>query len=255
METIVSSSSRKFIPCRGISFPVYVSPEKRSSSLTFNAQLYEREIENPRWSTLKNMPRDVTWYASSVDCLDSLSQTRPGQERLRSVSVEMSYHMIVVFYKGLIPQILKRLRALQSLKLIIKKKAWTWASFDPMSTDRGKDIHDFDCEFLDLIKTQLGHIRKITMTTMTKYGKADDAEIGPCPWFLEQLEKRNRAWTPQSSARKSIREDYLRHNNIGPIGSNVSVKFDTVNGKPERVTEKRDRLINPSSHKPRDAFH
>ena len=140
------------------------------------------------------MPRDRTSYASSLNCLDLISQTSPGQKRLRSVSVEMSKHMIMLFLEGLIPKILKRLQALKSLELIVKKKSWTWASFDSCTTEKGRGSHLFDREFLLLIKSQLGHIKTITTTN---YGTADNADEGPCPWIVEQLEKRNRAWTQQ----------------------------------------------------------
>lgn len=198
MERIVFGSQRKSILCRGAwNFTppsVYVFLQKCSSSLTFDAQPLRDALDLSRWSTLKNMPRDTTWYASSMDCLDLISQTRPGQERLRSVSIEMSYHMIMLFMIGLIPQILKRLRALQSLKFIVKKKAWTWASFDSCTPGKGKANHVFDREFLLLIKSQLGHITTINTTS---FGEAENADEGPCPWVAEQLEKRNRAWTPR----------------------------------------------------------
>lgn len=49
--------------------------------------------------------------------------------------------------------------------------------------------HGFLHEFLRLIKSELAHIKTIT----TDYGNAEE---GPWQWVEEQLQKRNRAWTP-----------------------------------------------------------
>lgn len=215
MERTVSSSIRNSMWSgrtlnlqTATSIQMYVSSQHSRSSLTFNAQPLRKNLENSRWSILKDMPQDIRSYASSLDCLDLISQTSPGQERLKRVSVEMSYHIIMLFMEGLVPKILKRLRALQSLELIVKIKDWTWASCYSGPTGRSRGDHPFDRDFLLLIKSQLGHVK----TIKTKYyntenaldsadednSDEDEPDEGRCEWVLEQLQNRNRAWTPQT---------------------------------------------------------
>lgn len=160
-------------------------PPESNWSLTFNAQLNAKDFENTRWSILKDMPRDVRFHVSSLDCLDLISQTTPGQERLRKLRVEMSHHLIKLFMEGLVTQILKRLQALQSVELIVNNEDWMSISA------RRKLVSSrfFDHDFLHLIKNELAHIKTVT----TQCHNADD---GAYPWVSEQLQKRNRAWTP-----------------------------------------------------------
>ena len=170
----------------------YVCQQQNNASLTSNTQIFAKDLENSRWSILKDMPRDKRSYASSLDCLDLISQTHPGQERLREVSIEMSDRMIMLFMEGLIPQILKRLRALQSVELILEDKEWTPTSCTTIPLKSIKSIRspsfDRDRDFLLLIKSELAHIKVVT----TNHNSVDK---GSCPWVAKQLQKRNQAWT------------------------------------------------------------
>ena len=133
------------------------------------------------------MPSDV----APLDCLDMISQTRPGQNRLRKVRIEMdNNNMVELFMEGLIPRILERLRALQSLELMFNgnDKGWASGAF-PNTSTRGRCCRLFCRRFLLVIRTELAHVRVVTTGH-------DNVDEGPCQWVLDQLQRRNRAWTP-----------------------------------------------------------
>lgn len=159
--------------------------------------------------------------------------------------------MIILFMEGLLPQILKRLRALQSLELTVKRKAWTWQSYCSCTTE-AQGSHLFDREFLLLIKRELGHIKTITMTD---YGKADNEGEGLCPWILEQLEKRNRAWTPQLAGGNRFVRTTCAMTTLNPVVFSSIGEIEYGWRRERGPYGVRHKKITPIPDVPRDVFH
>lgn len=135
---------------------------------------------------------------SSVDCLDLISQTQPGKERVKKVRIELSQYAMMLFLEGSLLRILRKLSGLQSLELELGEG---WDTMIPTKgSTKSSQIYDwperFGRDFLLLVKNELSHIRKITLRPNSWAG---DATHIPA-WVSYELKKRNRAWVPPPPA-------------------------------------------------------
>ncbi|KAF6220879.1 hypothetical protein HO133_002559 [Letharia lupina] len=156
--------------------------------------LTHERLKSVRWSNLRNLPKDQLTTISAVDCLDLISQTQPGQERLKKLGIKLTHYVLMVFLEGSLLRILRRLRGLQSLQLQFDE---AWGEFIPNKSLRIPDWPErFGRSFLLLIKNELGHIKAITLPANP--WPADAAHISG--WISHELEKRNEAWVPPAPA-------------------------------------------------------
>lgn len=164
-----------------VSYPVILQP------------IHER-LKSVRWSNLRNLPKDQLTTISGVDCLDLISQTQPGQERLQKLHIRLSHYVLMLFLEGSLLRILRRLRGLQSLQLQFDD---VWDEFIPNNSLRIPDWPErFGHSFLLLIKNELGHIKAVTLPANP--WPAGAAHISG--WISHELGKRNEAWVPPAPA-------------------------------------------------------
>lgn len=161
--------------------------------LTFH-QFTHESLECGRWSILRHLPKDQLWVLSAVDCLDQISQTRSGQERLKKLKIELHHYNLILFLEGSLLQILRRFRGLQSLHLELNEN-WTFLVPTSNATGISDWTERFGRDFLLLIKIALGQIKVIKLFN----DFIGDAALIP-RWMSYELEKRNKAWVPPPPA-------------------------------------------------------
>ena len=154
-----------------------------------STQVYRKSF---RWSNLRNEPTDLVTITSGVDCLELISQTQPGQGRLSKLHIRMSHYTLMLFLGGSLLRILRRLRGLQSLKLVV---SFDWDTYIPQSISISDWPERFGHDFLILIREELGHIKVITLDARFRNTTGDTARAYCC--ISHELEKRNKVWAPK----------------------------------------------------------
>lgn len=164
----------------------------------FNQHSHEY-FKSVRWINLRNLPKDQLPTVSGIDCLDVISQTQPGQERLKNLRIDLSPYVLMLFMGGSLLRILRRLHGIQSLELQLIEG---WREFVPRkdhnNNPRPKESsanadwsEHFGRDFLLLIKSELGHVKVIMLRSDPKTFEAHIPK-----WISHELEKRNKAWVP-----------------------------------------------------------
>lgn len=80
--------------------PLYVSATSGKADMFH--QLTHEHLKSVRWSNLRNLPKDQLITISAVDCLDLISQTQPGQERLKKLHIKLTHYVLMLFFGRLI---------------------------------------------------------------------------------------------------------------------------------------------------------
>lgn len=124
---------------------------------------------------------------SSVECLDLISQTSPGQIYIKKLDIYLYPIVMMRFLTGVLPRILRRLRGLHQLKLSLAD-FWDCYIPDPKALKNGDAI--FGRGFMQIIQRELGHIKEITLNA----NYLDD-ESNIADWMAFELQKRNATWT------------------------------------------------------------
>ena len=176
------------------------------------------------WSNMRKHTNKEFKWVSSVECLDLLSQTTPGQTMLRKLRIYLGAIVMMRALTGVLTPILRRLRGLQHIEF---KLGDGWDAH--VITQTPNDYAKFGQGFLRLVKSELGHVKTITIDevneskgnevsseeeeeeeeeddvnyTAGQAAKAQGSLLYEVMTF--ELGKRNKAWVPQSSACESFR--------------------------------------------------
>ena len=203
-------------------------------------------FKSVRWINIRNLPTDHLPTVSGVDCLDLISQTHPGQERLKKLTVDLSHYVLMLFMGGSLLRILRRMHGIQSLELQL---VHGWQGFippcaygarTPKVSSANKDwLEHFGRDFLLLIKNELGHINVITLRPDPK--TVDKAHIPK--WISHELEKRNKAWVPPPPAYMNF---HRTTSSMSVVHSEIIKKVTEAEDsyKPERHTQSISYLEN-----------
>lgn len=147
----------------GPSVPQLFFPDKfRKADIIY--QVTHEQFKSSRWNNMRNMPNEQPMTVSGIDCLDLISQTHPGQGRLKTLYIRMGDYVLMRFLDGTFLRVLKRLSGLQSLKLGL---GCCFAHLCRTTFKKLLDSVDWtEClgrDFLLLIQNELGHIKDITI--------------------------------------------------------------------------------------------
>lgn len=152
-------------------------------------------MKNCPWSNLRNHTSEELKSVSSVECLDLMSQTTPGQTMLRKLIINLGTIVMMRTLTGVLPRILRRLRGLQHIEFRITD-GWDIYVAKPTHNNYAK----FGQGFLRLIKSELSHVKTIIIDDEITF-EGDEVTF----WMTFELVKRNKAWVPPSSACESFR--------------------------------------------------
>lgn len=167
---------------------------------------------------------------SSVECLDLMSQTTPGQTMLRKLVINLGTIVMMRTLTGVLPRILRRLRGLQHIEFSLSDGWGTYVA----APYHGDNFARFGQGFLRLVERELGHVKTIIIDDDETIEGDEDVSS----WMTFELLKRNKAWTPPSSTGKSFsttssplqyfskeimenvlaKEHHLRLNSVGSRG-------------------------------------
>ena len=183
--------------------------------------LGHQDLKCLRWHIVRDLPKDEPALVSPIDCLDQISQTNPGRsvsrfrilhrfiqmngKKLQEFSIivllGLSNYSFKRFMNGVLPQILQRMRGLQSLELKLGKQGYDWYNLVPevpVLYGCDSDKWDMQCarRFLERVKKELTHIKTVTLD----HSGEEDAPL----WMDRQLENRNAFWVPPVPAYKDL---------------------------------------------------
>ena len=182
------------------------------------------------WSNLRNHTNEELKSVSSVECLDLMSQTTPGQTMLRKLVINLGTIVMMRTLTGVLPRILRRLRGLQYIEFRLSDGWGTYVA----APYRRDACARFGQGFLRLVERELGHVKTIIIDD----DETTDGDEDVSSWMTFELLKRNKAWVPPYSTGKSFsttssplqyfgreimervlaKEHYLRVNPVGSRG-------------------------------------
>lgn len=115
-----------------------------------------------------------------------LSQTSSGQVRLERVLLDLREFNLTRFMDGVLSRIFRRMRGLQSLHISLHAPWEEEIPGKPESHETSDWPERFGEGFLLLIRTELAHIKTITISHY------DEDQIAT--WLREELEERTHCW-------------------------------------------------------------
>lgn len=128
-----------------------------------------------------------------------ISQTSSGQTFLKRLVIDFDSAPWLRVMDGVLIRILKRMRALQSVKLDFNTDWEDTTCEIPLPWD--ERLEGTARDFLLLIREELSHIKMITIGWNAGWTEAGDVET----WMVHELKKRNEAWAPPLPRYKKFR--------------------------------------------------
>lgn len=218
----------------GLSVPRLFFPDKfQKTDIIY--QLTHEQFKSSRWNNMRNMPNEQPTTVSGIDCLDLISQTHPGQGRLKTLYIPLGDYVLIRVLDGTLLRVLKRLRGLQSLELSL---ACCLEDFCHKNSSNMLDYLDWtEClgrDFLLLIQNELGHIKDITFEN---YPHENCPSGHITTWVSHELQKRNKAWVLPKPAYMDFRRTTTSMSVLHPESVKLLADSEDLY-KPKRDTKR-----------------